>query len=158
MADPVGTDPPRCYVSVNNDPVGPQWANYIPLCAAMNGTLASFRSASEFTAIGQACGDWQAAGYYAPGCWLDGVTNDGYNPWSPSKTLWHWSTSGDSTDFLVSSYTVNNLWSGGEPSGKWNGHDELCMQVFTNGNLNDYPCYGGLGAICMMDSVAGTPP
>jgi hypothetical protein len=151
MAEPSGTDPAHCY---KRFPYGEgTHESFVEVCGSEGGTLASFTSPSEFSAVGAACADpTPEETYFEHGCWLDGVTDSGYVPEAPNTYAWHWGTSGATNDFLVNS--GQSLWSGGEPSGYMiNIHPEHCLQVFVGGLLNDYPCYAGLAGVCMIDAI-----
>jgi hypothetical protein len=163
-AEPVGTDPARCYRRFNiltNGGGGKQGqyrsASELGSCANAGSRLATFSSYSEFYTAGLACNDSSdssnAATYYEPGCWVDGATP---SPTTSTKA-WGWATPdiSDTNTFLVGPER-DNFWSPGEPSGHWwanHEYPEQCMQLLFNGRLNDYPCFGQLAAVCMQDAT-----
>jgi hypothetical protein len=167
MADPVGSNAARCYRRFNIYSGGwggqQSWfrsESYVDSCASDGARLATFSSYSEFYAAGLACNDSSdasnAATYYEPGCWVDGATAAP----TTSRQAWDWATPDipETNAFLVGAER-DNFWGTNEPTGYWwanNALPEQCMQLLFNGQLNDYPCWGGLAAVCMKEATLAT--
>jgi hypothetical protein len=120
--------------------------------------------------------DW----YYSSGCSNTGlgglsgatlatfVTTAEYNAMVSHITtlfsgVWDWRASGAGSLSLAKFTTGSgSLWGPNEPSGYWfqnNNMEEHCVEVVSDGPyLNDYPCVGGLSAVCVLrDHIPGDP-
>ncbi len=159
-ADAIGANAARCYRRFHfggeNGAQQDQYrsGDYSDSCTSNGSRLATFSSYSEFATIGLACNDTSdMATYFQPGCWLDGITA---SP-TTSREAWDWATPNipETNQYLVGT-DRNEFWGTNEPTGYWWANQalpETCMQILINGQLNDYPCEGGLAAVCMKNAT-----
>jgi hypothetical protein len=151
VAQPASPDSVRRCYKRYNVPSGQSasfWRNVADGCKGQGAQLATFTTWPEFDATSATCwADTSNPLYWEVGCWTDGVVDQQTRD---RKGPWYWaSSSSDSTALLRSG---RGLWSGGEPSAFWwanNNIAEKCVQFLEGGLLNNYPCHGGLSAICM---------